>query len=74
VTRVVLHLVSRRPPDVDRSCKPFIDHFTSTGEDGLKTMFVPDELVTLFLHCAMANSMKSIETCGILCGKLVCDC
>jgi len=61
-----------RQPEVDRSSKPFIDHFTSTGEAGLKTVFVPDELVPLFLHCAMANSVQSIETCGILCGKLVC--
>jgi len=61
-----------RLPEVDRTCKPFIDHFTSTGEAGLKTVFVPDELVPLFLHCAMANSVQSIETCGILCGKLVC--
>jgi len=57
---------------VDRTCKPFVDHFTSTGEAGMKTVFVPDELVPLFLHRAMANSVKSIETCGILCGKLVC--
>lgn len=65
--------VYRRPgPEVDRTCKPFIDHFTSTGEAGLKTVFVPDDLVPLFLQCAMANSMQSIETCGILCGKLVC--
>jgi len=61
-----------RRPEVDRTCKPFIDHFTSTGEAGLKTVFVPDELVPLFLHCARENSLRSIETCGILCGKLVC--
>jgi len=61
-----------RQPEVDRTCKPFIDHFTSTGEAGLKTVFVPNELVPLFLNRAMSNSMKSIETCGILCGKLVC--
>ena len=67
----VLSVVCRRP-DVDRTCKPFIDHFTSTGEAGLKTVFVPDELVPLFLQCAMANSVQGIETCGILCGKLVC--
>jgi len=62
-----------RRPEVDRTSKPFVDHFTSTGEAGLKTVFVPEELVSLFLHCAMSNSMSSIETCGILCGKLVCN-
>jgi STAM-binding protein len=58
------------PPVVDRSLKPFIDHFTSVGELGLKTVFVPDDLVPLFNHIALANNRQSIETCGILCGKL----
>lgn len=60
-----------RAPNVDRTCKPVIDHFTSVGEAGLKPIHVPEELVAVFLHRALMNTTRSIETCGILCGKLV---
>lgn len=55
-------------PTVDRSLKP--SHFTSVGDSGFKMVYVPDELVPKFLRLAQSNTSKSVETCGILCGKL----
>ncbi|XP_074647445.1 STAM-binding protein-like A [Tubulanus polymorphus] len=60
-------------PIIDRSSKP--DHFTSTGskslnKHGFKDVIVPDILMDTFLNIAQPNTAKSIETCGILCGKL----
>lgn len=63
------------PPGVDRSSKPTFDHFTSIGvpgnnKGGLRDVFVPSDLVRKFLGVAEHNTMKNIETCGILAGKL----
>lgn len=63
------------PPGVDRSSKPAFDHFTSIGvpghnKGGLRDVFIPADLVRKFLNIAEHNTMKNIETCGILAGKL----
>ena len=59
---------------MDRSTKP--NHFTSTGANttnlhGLRDVVVPTELMLKFLNLALPNTNRNVETCGILCGKLV---
>lgn len=56
-------------PDIDRSTKP--DHFTSTGFSGLREVVVPSDLMRKFMVLAEHNTLRNIETCGILAGKLV---
>jgi STAM-binding protein len=56
-------------PSVDRSTKP--DHFTSTGFAGLREVVIPSDLMRKFLVIAEHNTLRNIETCGILAGKLV---
>lgn len=53
------------PPQVNRSLKPanFIE-----GE--LRTVVIPEMLMTRFLQIAQSNTNKNVETCGILAGKL----
>ncbi|KAM3926075.1 STAM-binding protein isoform 1-T3 [Leptodactylus fuscus] len=62
-----------RPPVVDRTLKPAsIGHnegFVST--DGLRHVRIPQEVCVKFLKLAEANTQRGVETCGILCGKLM---
>ncbi|KAL2092428.1 hypothetical protein ACEWY4_012226 [Coilia grayii] len=60
------------PPAFDRSLKPgsLISPSNSNMVDGLRQLSVPAELCTQFLKLANANTIRSVETCGILCGKL----
>ncbi|XP_046726648.1 STAM binding protein b isoform X1 [Silurus meridionalis] len=44
---------------------------SGTPVDGLRQVAVPAELCTKFLQLANSNTMRSVETCGILCGKLM---
>jgi hypothetical protein len=39
--------------------------------DGLRHVVVPGRLCPQFLQLASANTTRGVETCGILCGKLV---
>lgn len=39
--------------------------------DVLRQVIVPRELCQKFLQLADANTVRGVETCGILCGKLV---
>lgn len=39
--------------------------------NGLRQLSVPAELCQRFLKLADANTARAVETCGILCGKLV---
>lgn len=41
------------------------------GMDVLRQVIVPRELCQKFLQLADANTVRGVETCGILCGKLV---
>lgn len=61
------------PPAVDRSLKPrdFGSLDSTTTVDGLRLVDVPQELCVKFLQLANANNARGIETCGILCGKLM---
>lgn len=43
----------------------------ATLVDGLRQVTVPAELCSKFLQLANSNTMRAVETCGILCGKLV---
>jgi len=44
--------------------------FVNTGVDRLRDMVFPTDLVQSFLALAKPNTLKNLETCGILCGKL----
>ncbi|NXD31489.1 STABP protein, partial [Spelaeornis formosus] len=65
--------VPRGPPAVDRSLKPAALGSTETpaGVDVLRQVIVPRELCQKFLQLADANTARGVETCGILCGKLM---
>ncbi|XP_015247798.1 PREDICTED: STAM-binding protein [Cyprinodon variegatus] len=62
------------PPSFDRSLKP--GSLVSPGNnntmvDALRQLAVPAELCRSFLRLAEANTSRAVETCGILCGKLL---
>ncbi|XP_050181686.1 STAM-binding protein isoform X1 [Myiozetetes cayanensis] len=65
--------VPPRPPVVDRSLKPSAlgSTETSAAVDVLRQVIVPRELCHKFLQLADANTVRGVETCGILCGKLM---
>ncbi|XP_065601228.1 STAM-binding protein isoform X1 [Cyrtonyx montezumae] len=65
--------VSSKPPAVDRSLKPGALGSTenTAGMDVLRLVIVPRELCHKFLQLADANTARGVETCGILCGKLM---
>lgn len=44
---------------------------SSTTIDGFRPVIVSEKLMDDFLRAALSNTLKNIETCGILCGKLV---
>lgn len=63
-------------PSFDRSTKPpTFEHFTSIGTTsgnkfGLRDVIIPADLPRKFLVKAEHNTLKNVETCGILAGKL----
>uniref|UniRef100_A0A8C3K8Y5 STAM binding protein n=1 Tax=Calidris pygmaea TaxID=425635 RepID=A0A8C3K8Y5_9CHAR len=65
--------VSSKPPVVDRSLKPSTLGSTENNAsmDVLRQVIVPRELCQKFLQLADANTVRGVETCGILCGKLM---
>ncbi|NXE14551.1 STABP protein, partial [Lophotis ruficrista] len=65
--------VSSKPPVVDRSLKPSALGSTENhaSMDVLRQVIVPRELCQKFLQLADANTVRGVETCGILCGKLM---
>ncbi|XP_017600190.1 PREDICTED: STAM-binding protein isoform X4 [Corvus brachyrhynchos] len=65
--------VPSKPPVVDRSLKPSALGSTESnaGVDVLRQVIVPRELCQKFLQLADANTVRGVETCGILCGKLM---
>ncbi|NXL76385.1 STABP protein, partial [Leptocoma aspasia] len=65
--------VPSKPPVVDRSLKPSALGNTenNAGVDVLRQVIVPRELCHKFLQLADANTVRGVETCGILCGKLM---
>ncbi|NXL84199.1 STABP protein, partial [Alectura lathami] len=65
--------VSSKPPVVDRSLKPSaLGSMKNTASvDALRQVIVPRELCQKFLQLADANTVQGVETCGILCGKLM---
>nr|XP_006129174.1 STAM-binding protein isoform X2 [Pelodiscus sinensis]XP_006129175.1 STAM-binding protein isoform X2 [Pelodiscus sinensis] len=67
-------------PVVDRSLKPgALGSPETTGLpvpadmtiEGLRHVVIPKELCSKFLQVADANTARGVETCGILCGKLL---
>ncbi|NXO01609.1 STABP protein, partial [Rhinopomastus cyanomelas] len=65
--------VSCKPPAVDRSLKPSAlgSPANSASVDLLRQVVVPRELCHKFLQLADANTARGVETCGILCGRLM---
>ncbi|NXS70607.1 STABP protein, partial [Pandion haliaetus] len=65
--------LSSKPPVVDRSLKPSALGSTENNAsmDVLRQVIVPRELCQKFLQLADANTVRGVETCGILCGKLM---
>ncbi|NXD02537.1 STABP protein, partial [Certhia familiaris] len=63
--------VPSKPPAVDRSLKPSALGSTESSVDVLRQVIVPRELCHKFLQLADANTARGVETCGILCGKLM---
>ncbi|XP_043537489.1 STAM-binding protein-like isoform X2 [Chiloscyllium plagiosum] len=61
------------PPIVDRSKKPttFGTNWNNFSADRLRNMVVPKSLCQQFLQLTEANTARGVETCGILCGKLM---
>uniref|UniRef100_A0A4W5Q2K2 STAM binding protein n=1 Tax=Hucho hucho TaxID=62062 RepID=A0A4W5Q2K2_9TELE len=56
-------------PTFDRTLKPVN---TMDGMvDGIRQLAVPSELCSSFLRLADSNTSRAVETCGILCGKLL---
>ncbi|XP_036291621.1 STAM-binding protein isoform X6 [Pipistrellus kuhlii] len=61
-----------RPPVVDRSLKPgTLNNSETPTIDGLRHMVVPGRLCPQFLQLASASTARGVETCGVLCGKLI---
>ncbi|ROI74397.1 STAM-binding protein-like A [Anabarilius grahami] len=58
------------PPTFDRSLKPGHLSTNTTMVDGLRHVAVPAELCGKFLRLANNNTIRAVETCGILCGRL----
>lgn len=60
-------------PQVDRSSKPVSLLSATVGgrSGGLREVVVPVELMPKFMALAQANTLRNIETCGVLAGKLV---
>lgn len=57
-----------RPPPSKYTFKP-----TASTEAGLplRTVLLPPDLRTTFLNLAHHNTLRNLETCGILCGTLI---
>jgi len=54
-------------PKFDRNLKPST---TSVFENELRTVVIPNNTMSNFLELSKNNTLNSIETCGILAGKL----
>ena len=58
---------SSNVPTVDRSSKPK----SLANSHNLRTIIVPIDLARKFLDLAESNTLRNVETCGILAGRLV---
>ncbi|KAG5361079.1 AMSH-like protease sst2 [Yarrowia sp. B02] len=58
------------PPATASSSVEHTSRYTTEGGLALRSLFIPAELEAAFLKVAHANTVKNLETCGILCGKL----
>lgn len=60
-------------PSVDRSSKPvsLLSATVGTKSGGLREVKVPVELMAKFMSLAQSNTLRNVETCGVLAGKLV---
>lgn len=49
----------------------FVSVFLDQRVEGLRRVLIPRDLTYRFLLLADSNTARGIETCGVLCGKLV---
>lgn len=57
-------------PHFDRGSKP--SRFLSPmGTDSLRAVVIPGDLIPKFTSLASSNTLQNVETCGVLCGKIV---
>ncbi|KAJ6653585.1 hypothetical protein lerEdw1_009083 [Lerista edwardsae] len=59
-------------PPISRALKPAatLSAVQNNATEGLRSVVLPKDLCHKFLQLADANTVRGIETCGILCGKL----
>ncbi|XP_065371279.1 STAM-binding protein-like [Calliphora vicina] len=57
-------------PSFDRTQKPQYDRSNSLLEGSLRPVVIPQNTMDVFLQLAQTNTIKNIETCGILAGHL----
>ncbi|XP_032630079.1 STAM-binding protein isoform X1 [Chelonoidis abingdonii] len=69
----VVGTVLPKLPVVDRSLKPGASGSPENNvmTEGLRHVIIPKGLCHKFLQVADANTVRGVETCGILCGKLL---
>ncbi|KAK2720128.1 hypothetical protein QYM36_004137 [Artemia franciscana] len=71
----VKKLVAGARPDVNRALKPSTGPLTAEQNEnsntlGLKSLWIPNSLINRFIDIAEKNTLRNIETCGVLAGKL----
>ncbi|XP_039947584.1 STAM-binding protein [Bactrocera tryoni] len=59
-----------KPPSFDRNQKPHYERSDSLLAGSLRTVIIPENTMDVFLQLAQSNTLKNIETCGILAGHL----
>lgn len=59
-------LLPGNKPSFDRATKPSL----SFVDGGLRTVRIPEDTMQKFLDVSKANTLKNVETCGILAGSL----
>ncbi|KAL1587153.1 hypothetical protein WHR41_04446 [Cladosporium halotolerans] len=62
---------SSAPPKNQASKVTFKPNAFTEGGVPLRTVFLPPTLRTTFLNLAHANTLRNLETCGILCGTVI---
>ncbi|KHJ81677.1 hypothetical protein OESDEN_18635 [Oesophagostomum dentatum] len=60
-------------PTVNRSNKPDSQYPSQdiASPIGIKTVWIAGDLIKKFLACAEQNTLRDVETCGTLCGRIV---
>lgn len=73
---LICYIFSPELPSYDRATKPknlggIGKNYLPSNVYGLRDVVVPNNLIGKFMTLAEENTARNVETCGILCGKLV---